>query len=183
MVKNGRPAAPRALQVRFWDGVRSGLRVTEARLAAGVGNEMAFRWFKDAGGVTSNGARPVSGRYLSVAEREEIAVGLAGRGVGAGDRGPAAAQSAGGEPGGAAERVPGGVPGTPAMARRHQWLLSLPGLPANSALGRGCGSFGALTSREPHPLSNAAVGRAANGTTLMLRLAARLREADDDPLG
>jgi IS30 family transposase len=65
------------LQVRFWDGVRSGLGVTEARLAAGVGNEIAFRWFKQAGGVKSNGARPVSGRYLSLAEREEIAVGLA----------------------------------------------------------------------------------------------------------
>jgi transposase, IS30 family len=77
MVKNGRPAAPRVLQVRFWDGVRSGLGVTEARLAAGVGNEIAFRWFKQAGGVKSNGARPVSGRYLSLAEREEIAVGLA----------------------------------------------------------------------------------------------------------
>ena len=46
MVKNGRPAAPRALQVQFWEGVRSGLGVTEARLAAGVGNEMAFGWFK-----------------------------------------------------------------------------------------------------------------------------------------
>ena len=77
MVKNGRPAAPRALQVQFWEGVRSGLGVTGARLAAGVGNEIAFRWFKDAGGVKSNGPRPVSGRYLSVAEREEIAVGLA----------------------------------------------------------------------------------------------------------
>jgi IS30 family transposase len=77
VVKNGRPAAPRALQVRFWEGVRSGLGVTEARLAAGVGNEIAFRWFKQAGGVRSNGPRPVSGRYLSVTEREEIAVGLA----------------------------------------------------------------------------------------------------------
>ncbi len=77
MVKNGRPAAPRALQVQFWEGVRSGLGIAEAGLAAGVGNEIAFRWFKDAGGVKSNGPRPASGRYLSVAEREEIAVGLA----------------------------------------------------------------------------------------------------------
>jgi len=77
VVRNGRPAAPMALQVQFWEGVRSGLGVTGARLAAGVGNEIAFRWFKDAGGVKSNGPRPVSGRYLSVAEREEIAVGLA----------------------------------------------------------------------------------------------------------
>jgi IS30 family transposase len=37
----------------------------------------AFAWFKQAGGVKGNGPRPGSGRYLSVAEREEIAVGLA----------------------------------------------------------------------------------------------------------
>src|SRR5207247_4946741 len=45
--------------------------------AAGVGQEIAFRWFKQAGGVKSNGPRPACGRYLSVAEREEIAIGLA----------------------------------------------------------------------------------------------------------
>jgi len=77
VVKNGRPAAPRALQVGFWEGVRSGLGIAEAGLAAGVGHEVAFRWFKQAGGVKSNGPRPVSGRYLSLVEREEIAVGLA----------------------------------------------------------------------------------------------------------
>jgi IS30 family transposase len=49
----------------------------EAALAAGVGQEIAFRWFKRAGGVKSNGPRPACGRYLSVGEREEIAVGLA----------------------------------------------------------------------------------------------------------
>jgi len=76
-MKNGRPAAPRALQVKFWDGIRSGLGVQEAGAAAGVGPVKAFAWFKQAGGVKSNGPRPASGRYLSVAEREEIAVGLA----------------------------------------------------------------------------------------------------------
>jgi transposase, IS30 family len=76
-VKNGRPAAPRALQVKFWEGVRSGLGVAEAGAAAGVGPVKAFAWFKQAGGVKGNGPRPGSGRYLSVAEREEIAVGLA----------------------------------------------------------------------------------------------------------
>ena len=77
MVKNGRPGLPRSVQAEFWEGVRSGLGVTEARLAAGVGNEVAFRWFKQAGGVKSNGPVPVSGRFLSAGEREEIAVGLA----------------------------------------------------------------------------------------------------------
>jgi len=76
-MKNGRPAMPRAVQVQFWEGVRSGLGVQEAGLAAGAGPVKAFAWFKQAGGVKSNGPRPDSGRYLSVAEREEIAVGLA----------------------------------------------------------------------------------------------------------
>src|SRR5437764_11528637 len=76
-MRNGRPAAPRAVQVQFWEGVRSGLGVQEAGLAAGVGPVKAFAWFKRAGGVTSNGPRPASGRYLSVAGREEVAVGLA----------------------------------------------------------------------------------------------------------
>ena len=76
-MKNGRPAAPRALQAQFWEGIRSGLGVAEAGAAAGVGPVKAFAWFKLAGGVKSNGPRPAGGRYLSVAEREEIAVGLA----------------------------------------------------------------------------------------------------------
>ena len=76
-MKNGRPAAPRALQAQFWEGIRSGLGVQEAGAAAGVGPVKAFAWFRQAGGVKSNGPRPAGGRYLSVGEREEIAVGLA----------------------------------------------------------------------------------------------------------
>ena len=76
-MKSGRPAVPRAVQVQFWDGIRLGLAVAEAGAAAGVGPVKAFAWFKQAGGVKSNGPRPASGRYLSVGEREEVAVGLA----------------------------------------------------------------------------------------------------------
>jgi IS30 family transposase len=76
-MKNGRPAAPRAVEAEFWEGVRSGLGVGEAGRAAGVSPEMAYRWFRQAGGVKSNGPRPAGGRFLSVGEREEIAVGLA----------------------------------------------------------------------------------------------------------
>ena len=76
-MRNGRPAAPRTVHARFWEGVRSGLGVQEAGLAAGVGRVRAFTWFRQAGGVKSNGPGPVSGRYLSPEEREEIAVGLA----------------------------------------------------------------------------------------------------------
>jgi IS30 family transposase len=62
--------------VAFWDGVRAGLPVWEAGVAAGTGRA-AEEWFRRAGGVKGNGPGPVSGRVLSLAEREEIAVGVA----------------------------------------------------------------------------------------------------------
>jgi transposase, IS30 family len=77
VVKNGRPGLPREAEAGFWDGVRAGLRVEEAAVAAGVGLTVAGRWFRRAGGVRGNGPCRGSGRYLSVAEREEIAVGVA----------------------------------------------------------------------------------------------------------
>jgi transposase, IS30 family len=76
VVYRGRIRAPREVRVVFWDGVRSGLAWQEAAVAAGFprGGQL---WFRAAGGVKGNGAGPVSGRYLSLAEREEIAAGLA----------------------------------------------------------------------------------------------------------
>ena len=80
-VKDGRPPLPRVARVRFWEGVRAGLPVVEAAAAAGL-SRRAEGWFRDAGGVMANGPGPVSGRYLSLAEREEIAAGVAaGEGV------------------------------------------------------------------------------------------------------
>ena len=76
-VKDGRPAAPRALRVEFWEGVRSGLGIVEASAAAGVAQHTGYAWFRLAGGVKSNGPVRPGGRYLSLAEREEITVGLA----------------------------------------------------------------------------------------------------------
>jgi IS30 family transposase len=52
------------------------LPVREAGVAAGVGRT-AEDWFRVAGGVAANGPGRVSGRFLSVGEREEIAVGVA----------------------------------------------------------------------------------------------------------
>jgi transposase, IS30 family len=77
VVKNGRPGVPRSVQAGFWDGVRAGLGVGEAAGAAGVSKGKAHVWFAQAGGVKANGAGPVSGRFLSVSEREEIAAGVA----------------------------------------------------------------------------------------------------------
>jgi len=57
--------------------VRSGLAVREAAQAAGVHHSQARVWFRQAGGVAPAAPRAGRGRYLSLAEREEIAVGLA----------------------------------------------------------------------------------------------------------
>jgi transposase, IS30 family len=76
--RGGRPPAPRDVRVRFWEGVRAGLLPGQAVAAAGL-NWRAQRWFAAAGGIKANGPGLVSGRYLSLAEREEIALGLAQR--------------------------------------------------------------------------------------------------------
>jgi IS30 family transposase len=78
VVVRGRPPTPRAERVRFWEGIRAGLLAGEAIEAAGL-SKRARDWFAAAGGVKANGPGPVTGRYLSVGERETIAVGLAAR--------------------------------------------------------------------------------------------------------
>jgi len=78
VVKNGRLGLPREVRVRFWEG-GSG-RVWgrgRRRWRAGISHPVAWRWMQLAGGVATNGPWPGSGRYLSVAEREEIALGRA----------------------------------------------------------------------------------------------------------
>src|SRR5450755_3869621 len=76
-VRAGRPSLPREARLSFWEGVRSGLPAWEAGVAAGVGKSSAEVWFRGAGGLVASGPGPVIGRYLSGAEREEIAVGVA----------------------------------------------------------------------------------------------------------
>jgi transposase, IS30 family len=76
VVFTGRPPLPRPVRVRFWEGIRAGLSPAEAGVAAGA-SRGAERWFRQAGGVKGNGPGPVSGRFLSPREREEIALGVA----------------------------------------------------------------------------------------------------------
>jgi transposase, IS30 family len=76
VVLKGRPETARVVRERFWDLVRSGVAAGDAGVAAGRADG-ARRWFREAGGVKGNGPGAVSGRYLSLAEREEIAIGLA----------------------------------------------------------------------------------------------------------
>jgi len=79
VVVRWRPGLPRVVRERFWELVRSGVAPRDAGVAVGS-REAAGRWFRAAGGVKGNGPGPVSGRYLSLAEREEIALGLAREG-------------------------------------------------------------------------------------------------------
>ncbi|MFE0027462.1 IS30 family transposase [Amycolatopsis sp. NPDC059021] len=68
---------PRGVRVCFWELVRAGVAAKPAARVVGVSHETGRRWFADAGGVIGNAPRPLGTRYLSVAEREEISLGLA----------------------------------------------------------------------------------------------------------
>src|SRR5437899_1143936 len=79
----GRPSvARREDRVRFWQSIASGASTEDAAAAAGVSQAVGSRWFRQAGGMPPISLAPPSGRYLSFAEREEIAILHArGRGV------------------------------------------------------------------------------------------------------
>ena len=62
----------------FWRAVvREGASTMAAAKAAGVDDSTARRWFRECGGVAPLELHEPEGRYLSLSEREEIAVGLA----------------------------------------------------------------------------------------------------------
>ena len=71
----GRPTvAWRKDRVRFWAAIARGVKTEEAVVEAGVSSPVGFRWFRHAGGVNPALPATVSGRYLSFADREEIAL-------------------------------------------------------------------------------------------------------------
>src|SRR6185437_13949397 len=71
----GRPSvARREDRQRFWREIAAGRSSEEAAAAAGVSQAVGSRWFRDGGGMPSISLAPLSGRYLSFAEREEIAI-------------------------------------------------------------------------------------------------------------
>lgn len=70
----GRPPVGRREHRRqFWEAIAKGLSSEEAALKAGVSGPVGVRWFRENGGMPSMLA-PLVGRYLSFAEREEIAI-------------------------------------------------------------------------------------------------------------
>jgi transposase, IS30 family len=61
----------------FWAGLQRGEFITEAAESVGSYRVQGKRWLVAAGGVRPRRGRDVVGRYLSFAEREEIALGRA----------------------------------------------------------------------------------------------------------
>ncbi|MGI8559271.1 MAG: IS30 family transposase [Solirubrobacteraceae bacterium] len=71
----GRPSAGRREhRQRFWVAVARGVSSEDAAVEAGVSPVVGVRWFREGGGMPSVTLAPLSGRYLSFAEREEIAL-------------------------------------------------------------------------------------------------------------
>src|SRR4051794_41560017 len=72
------PATGRDEGRRFWMAIAAGMASEDAAIAAGVSQAVGTRWFRQAGGMPPSmfrpSAKPLSGRYLSFAEREEIAL-------------------------------------------------------------------------------------------------------------
>src|SRR5687768_11566094 len=79
----GRPGvARREERQRFWAGIARGLTSEDAAVQTGVSPAVGARWFRGSGGMPTVSQAPLSGRHLSYAEREEIALARArGHGV------------------------------------------------------------------------------------------------------
>jgi len=74
MAGRGRPRVPRAVEREFWREIGLGLSTEDAAAAVGVSNAVGKRWFGNGGGMPTLELSEPAGRYLSMAEREEIAV-------------------------------------------------------------------------------------------------------------
>ena len=72
------PVAGRHDRQRFWKGIALGLSSEDAAIGAGVPQAIGTRWFRKAGGMPpamfGRSAKPLTGRYLSLAEREDLAI-------------------------------------------------------------------------------------------------------------
>jgi IS30 family transposase len=67
----------RALERRFWLEVNAGRSSEEAAAAVGINSTTGKRWFRQGGGVAPSHLHvQPSGRYLDLAQREEIFVGI-----------------------------------------------------------------------------------------------------------
>lgn len=70
----GRPEPSRGVQRQFWRLIAQGVSTEDAAAGVGVSTPVATRWFRHAGGMSPISLDEPTGRYLSFAEREEIAL-------------------------------------------------------------------------------------------------------------
>jgi IS30 family transposase len=71
----GRPPGwQRGQRQRFWIAIAKGLSSEDAAVSVGVASAVGCRWFREAGGMRPISLAPLSGRYLTLSEREEIAI-------------------------------------------------------------------------------------------------------------
>ncbi len=71
----GRPPGwQRDQRQKFWIEIAEGKASEDAAIAVGVASAVGSRWFREAGGMCPVSLSPLSGRYLSLKEREEIAI-------------------------------------------------------------------------------------------------------------
>lgn len=71
----GRPQVnQRQARQAFWECIATGLSSEDAARACGISQPLGTRWFREAGGMSPIALLPLSGRYLSFSEREEIAL-------------------------------------------------------------------------------------------------------------
>jgi IS30 family transposase len=68
------PVAQREDRQRFWKAIAHGLSSEDAARSCGVSPAVGVRWFRQGGGMPSISLAPLSRRYLSFAEREELAI-------------------------------------------------------------------------------------------------------------
>ena len=64
----------REVEREFWREVAKGLLPEEAAAVVGVSPAAGTRWFRQGGGMPTIELSPLTGRYLSFAEREELAL-------------------------------------------------------------------------------------------------------------
>jgi hypothetical protein len=70
----GAPSLRREVERKFWKQIATGVTSEKAAAAVGVSQPLGGRWFRHRGGMPLFMSNPISGRYLSFAEREEIAL-------------------------------------------------------------------------------------------------------------
>lgn len=74
MISPRAPKTRRGVEREFWKGVPNGASSEDAAVAVGVSSAVGARWFRQGDGMPTITLAEPGGRYLSFAEREEIAL-------------------------------------------------------------------------------------------------------------